>query len=70
MARFHLLMVFVWAALLLPTVLWWKDSVFWVALMSLYANLVGHWSAYQAAHAEKKIEECVAGKEGDGKGGG
>lgn len=53
--RFHLIMVFVWAALAIPTVLWWKDSVFWVALMSLYANLVGHWSSYQAAHAESKV---------------
>jgi len=25
----------------------------WVAFMSLYANFIGHWSAYQAARAEK-----------------
>jgi hypothetical protein len=53
-ARFHLVATFVWAALAVPTVLWWRDSVFWVALMSLYANLVGHWAAYQAARAEER----------------
>lgn len=51
-AKFHLVMVIIWAVLLVPTMIWWRDSVFWVAVMSLYANLIGHWSAYQAARAE------------------
>jgi hypothetical protein len=42
-----------WAALLVPTLLWWRDSILWVAAMSLYANFIGHWSAYQAARAEE-----------------
>lgn len=50
-------MTIVWALLLIPTILWWKDSIFWVATMSLYANVVGHWSSYQAARAEKKIDQ-------------
>jgi branched-subunit amino acid transport protein len=48
----HAAAVAVWAALTVPTVLWWHDSVLWVGLMSCYANLVGHFSAYQAARAE------------------
>lgn len=51
--RFHLIAACVWAALAIPTVLWWRDSVLWVAIMSLWANVAAHWSAYQAAHAEK-----------------
>jgi hypothetical protein len=47
-------MTLVWGALALPTVLFWRESILWVAFMSLYANMVGHWSAYQAARAEEK----------------
>lgn len=53
----HLTLVTVWALLLIPTLLVWKDSVLWVAGMSLYANVVGHWSAFQAARAEKAKKE-------------
>lgn len=54
---FHRGMAGTWAILAIPTLLWWKDSILWVALMSLYANLVGHWSSAQAAEAEEKAEE-------------
>lgn len=50
---FHLIMTGLWALALVPTLLWWKDSILWVAAMSLYANVVGHWSAYQASRAEE-----------------
>lgn len=55
-ARIHLTMVGVWLLLLIPTLFWWKESILWVAFMSLYANVVGHWSGYQAARVEKKQE--------------
>jgi hypothetical protein len=57
MLRFNLVMTIFWGALLIPTLIWWKQSVLWVALMSLYANIVGHWSAYQASRAEVEAEE-------------
>lgn len=41
-----------WTALVLPTLLWWRDSVLWVALMSLWANIASHAAAAQAARAE------------------
>ena len=50
---FHRIMTGVWAVLIIPTVIWWRDSVLWVAVMSIWANVVGHWSAYQAARAEE-----------------
>jgi hypothetical protein len=46
-------MTVAWVVLVLPTVVWWRDSVLWVALMSIWANVVGHWSAYQATRAEE-----------------
>ena len=46
----------VWILLLLPTLVWWRDSVLWVAIMSVYAIVIAHWSAYQGARAEEKAE--------------
>lgn len=50
--RIHLTAAAVWALLLVPTVLWWKESILWVAGMSLWANFVSHLAAYDAARAE------------------
>lgn len=55
--RFHAAMIAVWALLAVPTVLWWKESVLWVALMSLYANVGAHFSAWQGTRAEQEAEE-------------
>ena len=54
-ARFHKWATIAWAVLALPTVLWWRDSIFWVAFMSLYANVASHWAAYQAARLGVKV---------------
>jgi hypothetical protein len=50
--RFHATMTGVWGLLIIPTVLWWHDSVLWIGLISCYANSVGHFSAYQGSRAE------------------
>jgi hypothetical protein len=52
-SRFHLLATAAWLVLLAPTLLWWRESVAWIVLMSWYANFIGHISAYQAARAEE-----------------
>lgn len=54
---FHLSMMIVWALLLVPTLIWWKESILWVAAMSLYANWVGHFSAWNASRAEESEEK-------------
>lgn len=54
-ARFRMLhgwATLVWAGLAVPTVLVWRDSVLWIALMSVWANVVSHWGAWQAARVE------------------
>jgi hypothetical protein len=56
-ALFHLTFMSVWALLAIPTVLLWKKSILWVAFMSLYANFIGHFSAWQAARAERAATE-------------
>lgn len=57
-ARAHLMLACFWVAMVLPTWLWWSDSVLWVSLVSLYANAVSHLAAYGAARAEKKSADA------------
>lgn len=54
--QFHASMTVVWLLLVVPTILLWRESILWVALMSVYACVIGHWSAYQAARAEENGE--------------
>ncbi|MCG7388772.1 hypothetical protein [Pantoea sp. ACRSB] len=56
LAKFHLIAAFAWAVLTLPTLIWWKESILWVSLMSIYAIVVAKVAAYSAAHAEKEQE--------------
>ena len=53
----HYVLAGVWALLLVPTLLFWTNSVLWVAAMSLYANFVGHLSAAKASRAEQEAEK-------------
>jgi hypothetical protein len=57
LVRFHATMMAVWAGLLFPTLLFWRESILWVAFMSLYANFVGHFSAWDGARAEAQADE-------------
>jgi hypothetical protein len=66
LSTFHLVTTVIWGLLVVPTVLWWGESVLWVALMSVWANFVGHWSAYQASRAEVKQDEANGNGDGDG----
>ena len=52
-AKLHLWLMALWVVLILPTVLWWSESIVWVLLISIYANIVGHWSSWQATKAEQ-----------------
>jgi hypothetical protein len=55
--RMHKYLTIVWGGLAVPTILFWRESIVWVVFMSLYANFVGHWSAYTAAKAERQAEK-------------
>ena len=54
----HTALTLVWAALVLPTLFWWRESVMWVALMSLWANIASHWAAREAAKAKESQQEA------------
>lgn len=55
---FHGIMTILWA-LLIPVTIFTglKQSVAWIALMSVWANFVGHFSSWQASRAEVKIDD-------------
>ena len=55
--RCHLVAAVMWVGLAIPSLIWWKDSVLWIILISIYANIVGHLSGYSAARADQAAEE-------------
>lgn len=55
--KLHLGLTIVWAVLAVPTVIWWSESILWVALISVYANVAAHWSAYQGSRAEEANDD-------------
>ena len=63
----QLILTLVWASLFIPALLWWKESVPFLVFVSVYANFVGHWAAWEAAkakeEAEAKVQEAEASKD-------
>jgi len=53
--KFHFVMMITWALLGIPTVIWWKESILWVAFMSLWANIASHFGAWDGARAEEAV---------------
>ncbi|MCW2724288.1 MAG: hypothetical protein JWN35_1209 [Frankiales bacterium] len=57
---FHGWMTLSWGLLIPVTVFTGlKGSIIWIALMSVWANFVGHFSSWQAARVEVKQDEQV-----------
>jgi aryl carrier-like protein len=55
--KFNLIMVGVRTLAMVPSVIWWRESVVWLVFMSWYANWVGHIAAWVAAKAEVAVED-------------
>ena len=55
--RFHATLTCIWLALVIPTILWWSESILWVALMSVWANVAGHFAGWQGARAEQSNQD-------------
>ena len=47
-----------WLVIVIPGVLWWKYSIPFLVFVSIYANVAGHWSSWQAVKVEVKQEEA------------
>ncbi len=55
----NLLLAVAWGLLIIPTVLFWSESVLFVAAASVYANVAGHIAAWQASRAEEMADPEV-----------
>ncbi len=68
--KIHSWAMLVWVLLIIPSWYLWRSSLFWILAVSIYANFVSHWSAWQAVLAQlvagraegesKRIAELVA----------
>jgi hypothetical protein len=57
---FHGWLTLIWGVLIPITVFTGlKQSIVWIALMSVWANFVGHFSSYQATRVEVRQEEEI-----------
>lgn len=54
---FNVVATIIWLVLGLPTLLWWKNVIAWVAWMSLYANFASHLACCMALLIGKLEEE-------------
>ena len=50
--RIYSIIAGAWVLLMIPSLLWWKDSLLWVIAMSCYANFAGSMASLQAARAD------------------
>jgi hypothetical protein len=55
-ANQYLVRAWFWIAAIVPTIIWLKESILWVALMSLYANIETAFGAHEARKARKERE--------------
>lgn len=55
----HLGLAGLWVALLVPTLVWWADSVLWVAVMSVYACVFGSITAWAALRSGRRDREML-----------
>lgn len=49
-----------WLVLVYPTVAYWHSSVLWVAILSIWANVVSHYTAWLEARVEVRAERLEA----------
>lgn len=54
-----------WDLMIVPTLIWWKESVLWVAIMSLYANRKTADGASEAADAKAALAQEGSGPRWD-----
>lgn len=56
---FHRFSAAIWALLLVPALIWWKDSVTFVILASIYANVKSDWGAAEAADERELVQRLA-----------
>lgn len=62
----HLVLAGLWAVLVVPALLWWKESIIFVILLSLYANFEASVAAHHALRRTKDDSSKTETKEDSG----
>ena len=57
--RVHGTLVVIWALMSIPAVMLWRDSVAFIVLVSVYANIAGSMASLQAARADCNSVDAV-----------
>lgn len=52
----HLAMAWFWMTIAVPVLIWWRDSIMVVLIMSLYANIEASFAAH---HGSKDIQKAA-----------
>jgi hypothetical protein len=47
-----------WICLMIPSLLFWRESVPWLVLMSVWANIAGSAASWQSARADLNSPTC------------
>jgi hypothetical protein len=50
--RFHAVLTVVWILLIIPSLLWWRESLPWLVTMSVWANIAGSAASWMAARGD------------------
>lgn len=53
---FHRISAIVWTVAIVPAYLWWRNSVMFVIVASIYANVKSDWGAAEAADNREVVE--------------
>jgi hypothetical protein len=51
--RVHLILLWAWLVLAVPSVTLWRNSVPYLVFLSVYAVAATHWAGYEGAKAEE-----------------
>lgn len=55
--RFHGTLTLVWLLLIIPSLIWWRESVPWLVFMSVWANVAASASSWQGSRAEQEAHD-------------
>lgn len=58
-ARLHKALTLLWVVLVVPTLLFWRESIPWLSFMSIYAIIASHWACWEASTAKEAVDAEV-----------
>lgn len=61
-AKMHLILTIFWSIMIIPTLLWWTQSVPYLVALSIYAVIVSHFSSYEATRSEIITKKQIEGE--------